>query len=179
MGYGTDGLTFRTLRDGNIKRLPLFRRKDGKPAHMKVDGSDWAPSQWLQAIVGELGEYANLRKKVERGDFTLANVKKKLASELADVIIYLDLLAYRLDIDLGEAVMETWNQKAKDLDIPMRLEADDWHLTRPLTDAEGALMQGKKIVPCPRCHVEGESETPEDFLTCPECSWQWSYYSVE
>jgi len=65
MGYMTDGLTFRTLRNGNVKRLPLFKRKDGKPAHIKSDGSDWSPASWLQAIIGELGEYANLRKKVE------------------------------------------------------------------------------------------------------------------
>ncbi|HEX6826581.1 MAG TPA: hypothetical protein VF077_09735 [Nitrospiraceae bacterium] len=179
MGYGTNGLTFRTLRVGNVARLPLFKRKDGKPAHMKVDGSDWEPAQWFQAIVGELGEYANLRKKVERGDFTLAQVKKKLASELADVVIYIDLLAYRLGIDLGQAVMDTWNQKAHDLGIPMRIDAEDWHYTRPRTDGEIALQQGYKLVACPKCQHEGQSHTPEDDLTCPECGWQWAYYSVE
>lgn len=61
MGYGTDGLTFNTLRGANMKRLPMFRDS-------KDDGSDWSPAQWLQAVTGELGEYANLRKKVERGD---------------------------------------------------------------------------------------------------------------
>ena len=179
MGYGTNGLTFRTLRGGNLKRLPLFKRADGKPAHMKVDGSDWSPAQWIQAIVGELGEYANLRKKVERGDFSLAKVKKKLASELADVVIYLDLLAAQLDIDLGDAVMETWNAKAEQLGIPMYLDAEDWHYSRKLTDGEAALQQGVKIVPCPKCGKEGSSDTPEDFLTCPHCLWLWSYYSVE
>jgi NTP pyrophosphatase (non-canonical NTP hydrolase) len=179
MGYGTNGLTFRTLRDGNVKRLPLFKRKDGKPAHMKVDGSDWSPASWLQAVIGELGEYANLRKKVERGDFTLAQAKKKLASELADVVIYLDLLAEQLGINLGDAVMETWNAKAEELGIPMRLDAEDWHYTRKLTDGEAALQQGVKIVPCPKCGQEGSSDTPEDFLTCPHCGWAWTYYSVE
>jgi NTP pyrophosphatase (non-canonical NTP hydrolase) len=179
MGYGTNGLTFRTLRNGNLIRLPLFKRADGKPAHMKVDGSDWSPASWLQAIIGELGEYANLRKKVERGDFTLAKAKKKLASELADVVIYLDILASQLDIDLGEAVMETWNAKAEQLAIPMRIDAEDWHWTRPPNDCEKALQQGRKIVPCPKCGVEGESDTPEDHLTCPDCGWQWAYYSAE
>ncbi len=179
MGYGTDGLTFRTLRDGNVKRLPLFKRKDGKPAHMKVDGSDWSPASWLQAVIGELGEYANLRKKVERGDFTLAKVKEKLGSELADVVIYLDLLAFRLGIDLGQAIMDTWNKKAADLGIPMYLDAEDWHYSRKLTDAEEALQQGIKIVACPKCGQEGSSDTPEDYLTCPFCSWEWAYYSAE
>jgi len=179
MGYGTNGLTFRTLRDGNIKRLPLFKRKDGKPAHMRVNGSDWSPASWLQAVIGELGEYANLRKKVERGDFTLAQAKKKLGSELADVVIYLDILATQLGIDLGEAVMETWNAKADQLDIPMRLDAEDWHWTRPLTEGEEALTRGHKLAPCPKCGCIGESETPEDYLTCPDCGWQWTYYSAE
>lgn len=182
MGYGTNGLTFRTLRDGNIKRLPLFKRKDGKPAHMKPDGSDWSPAAWLQAVIGELGEYANLRKKVERGDFPqhdMPVVLNKLGSELADVVIYLDLLASQLGIDLGEAVMTTWNKKAADLGIPMYLDAEDWHYSRQLTDGERALQEGHKIVACPKCGCEGESETPEDELTCSMCDWRWDYYSAE
>jgi NTP pyrophosphatase (non-canonical NTP hydrolase) len=176
MGYMTDGLTFRILRDGNVKRLPLFKRKDGKPAHMKADGSDWSPASWLQAIIGELGEYANLRKKVERGDYTFAQVKEKLASELADVVIYLDLLAYRMGIDLGEAVMATWNKKAADLGIPMYLDAEDWHYSRKLTNNEEALLQGHKLVPCPKCGKEGESDTAEAFLTCAHCGFEWNFY---
>jgi hypothetical protein len=56
MGYGTDGLTFRTLRDANLKRLPLFKDAKGRTCHSEKDGSDWQPAQWLQAVVGELGE---------------------------------------------------------------------------------------------------------------------------
>lgn len=40
MGYGTDGLTFRTLRDANLKRLPLFKDAHGRTCH-NGDGSDW------------------------------------------------------------------------------------------------------------------------------------------
>ncbi len=78
MGYGTDGLTFRTLHDANLKRLPLFRDAKGRRCH-GPDDVPWTPAQWLQAVVGELGEYANLRKKVERGDFTLEEKKGDLA----------------------------------------------------------------------------------------------------
>lgn len=60
--------TFRTLRAANIKRLPLFKDAHGRTCHAPTDdpktaGFDWTPAQWLQAVVGELGEYANLRKK--------------------------------------------------------------------------------------------------------------------
>jgi NTP pyrophosphatase (non-canonical NTP hydrolase) len=142
MGYMTDGLTFRTLRHANVRRLPLFKTKDGQWAHSVADGSDWSPASWLQAVIGELGEYANLRKKVERGDFPFEQVKDKLASELADVVIYLDLLAFRMGIDLSEAVMRTWNKKAADLGIPMVIDAEDWHYTRKLTDEEKARVNG-------------------------------------
>ena len=135
MGYGTDGLTFRTLRAANIKRLPLFKDAKGRTCHAPTDdprtaGFDWTPAQWLQAVVGELGEYANARKKVERGDMTEGEAKEKLASELADVTIYLDLLAHRLGIDLGAAVMRTWNAKSEKLGIGLYIDAEDWHFTK-------------------------------------------------
>lgn len=127
MGYMTDGLTFNTLRGGNIARLPEFKNAKGGPAHSKADGSDWTPAQWLQAVVGELGEYANIRKKVERGDLTLNEARWHLSDELADVVIYLDILAYQLGIDLGSAVMDKWNRTSRRVGSNIRLDADDWH----------------------------------------------------
>jgi NTP pyrophosphatase (non-canonical NTP hydrolase) len=91
----TDGLTFRTLRDANIKRLPFFKNAKGRTAHSKPDGSDWTVSDWYMAASGEMGEFANLAKKVLRGDFTLDEVRGKLADELADVVIYVDILAFQ------------------------------------------------------------------------------------
>jgi hypothetical protein len=51
MGYGTNGLTFRTLRAANMQRLPLFKDAKGRTCHTEGDGSDWSPAQWLQAVV--------------------------------------------------------------------------------------------------------------------------------
>lgn len=67
MGYLTNGLSFNTLGAANKARLPHFKNSKGERAHSKQDGSDWSPAQWLQAVCGELGEYANARKKFERG----------------------------------------------------------------------------------------------------------------
>lgn len=64
----TQGLAFAVLRGANLARLPQFKNRHGEPAHSRPDGSDWTPAQWLQAVTGELGAYANLRKKFERGD---------------------------------------------------------------------------------------------------------------
>lgn len=127
MGYGTDGLTFRTLRDGNMARLPQFKNKHGELAHSKPDGSDWSPAQWLQAVVGELGEYANLRKKHERGDVDAATFKREAADELADVVTYLDILAAQLGIDLGNAVMSKFNRISERVGSTVRIDAEDWH----------------------------------------------------
>lgn len=131
MGYGTDGLTFNALREANVKRLPLFRNNLGEPAHSKPDGSDWSDAEWLQAVVGELGEYANLKKKQQRGDLeerTPEQQKEMLADELADVAIYLDLLCFRQGIDLGDAVMRKWNKTCVKTGVNMFLASDGWHL---------------------------------------------------
>lgn len=92
-------LTFQQLREANLKRLPVFKNSKGEPAHSTPDGSDWAPEQWFQAAIGEIGEYANFRKKFERGDIDEAAFKREAAKELADVQIYLDITAYQCGID--------------------------------------------------------------------------------
>ena len=131
MGYGTDGLTFNTLRSANLKRLPLFKNRKGEPAHSKPDGSDWLLSQWSNAVCGELGEAANLIKKIERGDYTLEEKREDLGRELADVVTYLDILAYRAGINLGEATMSKWNEVSERIDCTIRVAADDWHHVVP------------------------------------------------
>lgn len=126
MGYGTDGLTFNALRGANTARIPQFKNSKGEKAHTKPDGSDWSPSQWLEAVVGELGEYANEHKKFCRGDIDRDEFKKRVSKELADVVIYLDILAKQLDIDLGRAVIEKFNEVSVRAGSTVRLEAGDW-----------------------------------------------------
>ncbi len=129
MGYMTDGLTFNALRGANTARLPQFKNKHGQLAHSKPDGSDWTPAQWLQAVMGELGEYANVRKKFERGDLNADEFMQEAAKELADVQTYLDILAMQLGIDLGEATMDKFNEVSERVGSTVRLSADDWHYT--------------------------------------------------
>ena len=106
------GLTFTVLRSANLLRLSDFKNAQGEIAHSESDGSDWLLSQWCNAVCGELGEAANLIKKIERGDFTHyeGEVKDALAEELADIVTYLDLLAYRAGVDLGRATIEKFNK---------------------------------------------------------------------
>jgi len=46
---------------------------------------------------------------------------------LRDIVIYLDIIAKQAGIDLGEAVMNTFNAKSKQVGSRVYLAADDWH----------------------------------------------------
>lgn len=104
------GLTFTALRLANRARLPRFKNGKGGPAHSEPDGSDWCLAQWCNAMTGEVGEAANLIKKIERGDYTLDEAREILGKELADIITYLDILAYRAGVDLGQATIDKFNE---------------------------------------------------------------------
>jgi NTP pyrophosphatase (non-canonical NTP hydrolase) len=114
-------LSFAELRAANRARLPQFKNARGEPAHSQPDGSDWSDSDWLMAVTGELGEFANLRKKLLRGDMTREQAMPMLADELADVATYLDILAFRLGIDLGAAIVDKFNRVSERVGADVRL----------------------------------------------------------
>lgn len=91
-------LTFAELRRANVARCegPAF-------AHSVFD---WSPNDWATAVAGEVGEACNMLKKMRRGEGMPLHA---VAYELADAVIYIDLLAARLGISLGEAVAEKFN----------------------------------------------------------------------
>jgi hypothetical protein len=93
-------VSFATLRTANTLRLPLFRNSKGEPAHSKPDGSDWTVQEWLNAVLGEIGETANILKKVRREDMTLEEALPELDKEFADIIVYFDLTLLRMKMPL-------------------------------------------------------------------------------
>ena len=131
-------LTFDVLRLANTERLPTFKNSRGELTH-NATGSDWSPLEWGAAMNGEVGELIEVvlefarralkigdtLKKVRRGDLdpTLATVREAIAKELADVQIYLDLLASRFAIDLGEATLRKFNEVSKRVGSPVFIEA--------------------------------------------------------
>ncbi len=127
MGYMTNGLTFNALRGANCARLPEFKNAKGEPAHSEPDGSDWTLSAWSNAVLGELGEAANIIKKVERGDLTIDEARPALAKEFADVATYLDILAFRAGVDLGRATIDKFNEVSNRVGSRVYLAEDDWH----------------------------------------------------
>lgn len=89
----------------------------------------WTTSDWFTATLGELGEAANVAKKLNRvrdgingNTETPEQLREKLRRELADTFIYLDLLAQACDIDLTEAVVDTFNAKSDQIGYGPRLK---------------------------------------------------------
>lgn len=119
------GLPFAVLREANMRRLPEFKNKHGKPAHSEPDGSDWTLDQWFQAYFGEMGEYANVRKKRDRGDIAQAEYIVLAGKELADCITYLDIAAFRARVDLGAAVALVSNDTDKRTRTPVILDGGE------------------------------------------------------
>jgi len=107
-------LTFDNLARANAIRLPLFKNAKGELAHAQ---DDWSINDWAVALAGEVGELCNLLKKVRRGDFTLREAKVEISSEIGDIQIYLDLLATKCEINLGQATRFSFNQKSIDKKI--------------------------------------------------------------
>lgn len=127
----TVGLALNALRGANVARLPTFKNGKGEPAHSEPDGSDWALSTWSNAVLGELGEAANLIKKVERGDISLEEARPALAKEFADVLTYLDILAFRAGVLLGDATVAKFNEVSVRVGSPVRLSAHAWEAPTP------------------------------------------------
>jgi NTP pyrophosphatase (non-canonical NTP hydrolase) len=87
--------TFRKLREKNLARVDVFHPLDS-----------WSPTDWATAVAGEFGAACGLIKRLRRGENVCLET---LAYELADTVIYLDLLAARLGIDLERAVEEKFD----------------------------------------------------------------------
>ncbi|WP_102264781.1 MazG nucleotide pyrophosphohydrolase domain-containing protein [Mesobacillus jeotgali] len=60
----------------------------------------------IVCIVGEIGEFSNIVKKVKRGDFDLDMRRADLEEELTDVFIYLIKIAGQLNIDLEQQYLK-------------------------------------------------------------------------
>jgi NTP pyrophosphatase (non-canonical NTP hydrolase) len=100
--------------------------------------SSWSLSDWFTAVLGELGEAANVAKKLNRvrdgipGNRESADdLRAKLARELADTFIYIDLLAQSAGIDLSVTVPEVFNAKSEQIGSPIRSVAHLAHREPP------------------------------------------------
>lgn len=65
------------------------------------------------ALAGEVGETANIVKKIIRGDFSFREKKSELETEIIDIFIYIIKLAYQMDIDIENVYLQKlkYNQR--------------------------------------------------------------------
>ena len=118
-------LTFTQVTVANVSRCDRWH---------KGGINDWTPERWMTATTGELGEAANALKKLFRIDDEIANISEadrqistrqeaidKIAEEVADTFIYLNLFAHRLGIDLAAEVVKKFNATSERYGFPERL----------------------------------------------------------
>lgn len=133
-------LDLAALRRENVARMRRWH----------AGSADWSLADWATAMCGEAGEAANIIKKIRRhqtgigvGPQAYPGVRDPanptelyntppiedllvaLGRELADVQLYIDLLAYEAGIDLAAVTIEKFNRVSEAQGFPERL-----HLSR-------------------------------------------------
>ena len=117
-------LNFATLREANVRRCEAVFHT----LHT------WTLTDWATAAAGELGEACNVIKKMRRHESShndpARNIdpsshegKRALGCEIADTVIYLDLLAARAGINLADAIIEKFNLVSMRAGSPILLAA--------------------------------------------------------
>lgn len=105
----------------HIRDFSTFNRRRCEARHGFNHPIDaWTMSDWMTATVGEVGEAANIIKKLNRvRDGIKGNeegpeeLKAALAEEFADAFTYLDLMAQAAGIDLEQATMDKFEKVSK------------------------------------------------------------------
>lgn len=118
------------MSDMTFEELSYVNRKRAERWH-KGGLDEWSVNDWLAAFGGEAGEALNAGKKHRRilgGLQQHGNVptdqrdaEEKIMEELADTVIYADLVASRLGLSLSEAVVKKFNAISQREGFPERL----------------------------------------------------------
>jgi len=75
----------------------------GKGFYTEIDDKNLHELEHLiVCLIGELGEFSNILKKVVRGDYALSEVKSELDEELADTFIYLLKISNQFGVNLED-----------------------------------------------------------------------------
>lgn len=117
-------LTFREFTSTNLHRCVA-------PDGFNHQIADWSLSDWMTAVVGELGEAANVLKKLNRvrdgvpgNKETPEQLQQMLADEIADTFIYLDLLAFAAGFNLEDIAVSKFNRTSAKIGCGIRLPAE-------------------------------------------------------
>jgi NTP pyrophosphatase (non-canonical NTP hydrolase) len=122
-GRGSDdmGMTFGQFSQANRARCE-------SPQGFNHPLSGWSTSDWITATMGELGEAANVVKKLNRyrdgvpgNKVSEAELRDQLRKEIGDVFVYLDLMAQSLGFSIADAAAEVFNSKSAEIGYPTKL----------------------------------------------------------
>jgi NTP pyrophosphatase (non-canonical NTP hydrolase) len=101
-----------------------------RSARWMAGSPGWTTLEIAGELAGEVGELANVCKKLRRSELGVpgnkisdAELMAQAKSEAADVFIVLMLTASKLGFDLEDAVRETFNRKSEQMGFPERLPA--------------------------------------------------------
>ena len=98
--------------------------------------NSWSPTDWACAMAGECGEACNEVKKLRRKfynsddmdlsypeDFQKHHAVEaaRVGAEVADMVIYADLLCQRLGISLEDAIREKFNAVSEETGSDVRI----------------------------------------------------------
>lgn len=122
-------LTFKDVSTVNASRAGRWH--DGFP----VCNDGWTGADWSNAMQGEAGEAGNVVKKLrrletgiqqaeqgaEKDEAYVAMLKQKLAMEIGDTFLYLDLLAQFYGLDIAKCVAETFNRVSNREGFPEKI----------------------------------------------------------
>jgi len=98
----------------------INKRRCESPSGFNHALKSWSLSDWMTAITGELGEAANIAKKLNRvrdgipgNNMTEAELRAAFRKEMADTFIYLDLACQSEGFLLQDAVFEKFEETSR------------------------------------------------------------------
>ncbi len=119
----------------SFDELARTNKERCEAAFHRVD--EWKPWEWSNAMAGEVGEACNLTKKMNRiwpanqfiqnwnkpEDQRIEELAERVAEEVADTVIYADLLLTSMGRSLGEEVQRKFNSKSDEIGSQIKLRA--------------------------------------------------------
>lgn len=125
--------------DISLNQFEVLNVQRCKRWHNGPQGIDeWSLTDWFTAMTGELGEAANVVKKLRRIQGNLANINEgdrqiigiaeaagKAQHELADTFIYMVIVAHQLTKmgapEFSQAIRKAFNAKSREYGFPERV----------------------------------------------------------
>lgn len=106
----------------------INRRRCESPSGFNHALKSWSLSDWMTATMGELGEAANVAKKLNRvrdgipgNNQSEDELRAALRDEVADAFIYLDLLAQSEGFLIEDAVRDKFNRTSEKIGTDIKI----------------------------------------------------------